>query len=176
VIEADKLDVMTYCSPPRSDIWISAFHYKKLFDGNLRPNQGGDSGLHLEHPYDLGSPWKLVLGDEKAVVSARAAYALVARWDVPVVVNVAGDTPAEFGEMAAMLDGVPGVAAVELNISCPNVDVGGIDLTPARLNIEIERDGNGMPLPFTPQQLEQMDIPGLIPVIIHNRKTQTLFP
>jgi dihydroorotate dehydrogenase (NAD+) catalytic subunit len=51
-----------------------------------------------------------------------------AGWDVPVVVNVAGDTIDEFGEMARRLDGVPGVAALELNISCPNVDIGGIEI------------------------------------------------
>ncbi len=51
-----------------------------------------------------------------------------ARWKTPVIVNIAGDTVEEFGEMAAMLDGVPGVAALELNISCPNVDIGGIEI------------------------------------------------
>jgi dihydroorotate dehydrogenase (NAD+) catalytic subunit len=51
-----------------------------------------------------------------------------ARWDTPVIVNVAGDTIDEFGEMAARLDGVPGIAAIELNVSCPNVDVGGIEI------------------------------------------------
>ncbi len=53
---------------------------------------------------------------------------LWAKWDVPVVVNVAGDTVDEFGEMAAALDGIPGIAALELNISCPNVDIGGIEI------------------------------------------------
>jgi dihydroorotate dehydrogenase (NAD+) catalytic subunit len=53
---------------------------------------------------------------------------LWATWDVPVVVNIAGDTIDEFGEMAARLDGLPGIAAIELNISCPNVDVGGMDI------------------------------------------------
>ena len=51
-----------------------------------------------------------------------------ARWDVPVIANIAGDTVEEFGEMAARLDGVPGIAAIELNISCPNVDIGGIEI------------------------------------------------
>lgn len=51
-----------------------------------------------------------------------------ATWDVPVIVNIAGDTVDEFGQMAARLDGVPGVAALELNISCPNVDIGGIEI------------------------------------------------
>lgn len=51
-----------------------------------------------------------------------------AQWDVPVIVNLAGDTVGEFGDMARELDGVPGIAALELNISCPNVDVGGIEI------------------------------------------------
>src|SRR5690606_18917617 len=51
-----------------------------------------------------------------------------AKWDVPVIVNIAADTIEEFGEMAAALDGIPGIAAIELNISCPNVDIGGIEI------------------------------------------------
>ena len=43
----------------------------------------------------------------------------------PVIVNIAGTTADEFGEIAKLLD-VPGVAALELNISCPNVKEGGI--------------------------------------------------
>ncbi|HET8626539.1 MAG TPA: dihydroorotate dehydrogenase [Thermomicrobiales bacterium] len=49
-----------------------------------------------------------------------------ARWDVPVLVNLAGDTVEEFAEMAAMLEETPGVAGVELNVSCPNVAAGGM--------------------------------------------------
>jgi len=49
-----------------------------------------------------------------------------ATWRVPVVVNIAGDTVEEFGELAARLDGVPGVSGLELNVSCPNVAVGGM--------------------------------------------------
>ena len=51
-----------------------------------------------------------------------------AGWDLPVIVNIAGDSTDEFGAMAGMLDGVPGIAAIELNISCPNVDTGGMDI------------------------------------------------
>jgi len=40
-----------------------------------------------------------------------------------VIVNIAGSTIEEYGELAARLD-VPGVAALELNISCPNVKEG----------------------------------------------------
>lgn len=49
----------------------------------------------------------------------------LAKYDVPVIVNIAGNTVEEYGELAKRLE-VSGVAAVELNISCPNVKQGGI--------------------------------------------------
>lgn len=47
------------------------------------------------------------------------------KYDVPVIVNIYGHSPEEYGRVAAKLD-VEGVAAVEINISCPNVKEGGI--------------------------------------------------
>jgi dihydroorotate dehydrogenase (NAD+) catalytic subunit len=47
-------------------------------------------------------------------------------WDVPVIVNVAGESIEDYVEVARRLDGVPGVAGIELNISCPNVGKGGL--------------------------------------------------
>ncbi|TMC01700.1 MAG: dihydroorotate dehydrogenase [Chloroflexi bacterium] len=51
---------------------------------------------------------------------------LWATWEFPVLVNVNGETVDEYGELAARLDGVPGVAGLEVNISCPNVREGGM--------------------------------------------------
>lgn len=42
-----------------------------------------------------------------------------------VIVNISGATVEEYGILAERLD-VPGVAAIELNVSCPNVKEGGI--------------------------------------------------
>ncbi len=42
----------------------------------------------------------------------------------PVVVSVSADTVAQFGEMTEALS-VPGVAAIELNVSCPNIEADG---------------------------------------------------
>ena len=47
-------------------------------------------------------------------------------WRVPVIVNVAGESIDDYVEVARRLDGVPGVAGIELNISCPNVGKGGL--------------------------------------------------
>ncbi len=44
----------------------------------------------------------------------------------PVIANFFGNTPEEYAEMAERLDRIPEVAAVEVNISCPNVKHGGI--------------------------------------------------
>lgn len=57
------------------------------------------------------------------VVSEMAP--LWATWSVPVIVNISGESLDEFEYLASTLDGVPGVAGLELNISCPNITRGG---------------------------------------------------
>jgi dihydroorotate dehydrogenase (NAD+) catalytic subunit len=46
--------------------------------------------------------------------------------DLAVLVNISGNTVEEYGIMAGKLNDVPGVAALEVNISCPNVKAGGL--------------------------------------------------
>ncbi|NCP78194.1 MAG: dihydroorotate dehydrogenase [Desulfuromonadales bacterium] len=48
------------------------------------------------------------------------------QYDTPVIANFFGNTRDEYAEVAARLDDVEGVAALEMNISCPNVKQGGI--------------------------------------------------
>ena len=48
------------------------------------------------------------------------------QFDVPVIVNIVGKTIEEYAEIAGRLDGVDGVAGLEINISCPNVKQGCI--------------------------------------------------
>jgi dihydroorotate dehydrogenase (NAD+) catalytic subunit len=50
----------------------------------------------------------------------------LARYDTAVIVNVCGDTVEEYAEVTRIVDDAPGVSAVEINISCPNVKVGGM--------------------------------------------------
>jgi len=72
------------------------------------------------------------------------------RWSVPVIVNVAGESIADYVEVVRRLDGVPGVAGVELNISCPNVGKGGlqfaIDAEAAGAVTAAVRRATGLPL------------------------------
>jgi len=55
------------------------------------------------------------------------------RYDVAVIVNIWGKTVEEYAEVAARLDGVPGIHGLEINISCPNLKAGG-----SAFGIEVE--------------------------------------
>jgi dihydroorotate dehydrogenase (NAD+) catalytic subunit len=46
--------------------------------------------------------------------------------DTVVVANVFGETEAEYVEVCEKLDEAAGVAAIELNVSCPNTEAGGM--------------------------------------------------
>jgi dihydroorotate dehydrogenase (NAD+) catalytic subunit len=46
-------------------------------------------------------------------------------WEVPAIVNISAESVQDFEMMARRLDDVPGVAAIEVNISCPNINAGG---------------------------------------------------
>ncbi len=71
-------------------------------------------------------------------------------WRTPVLVNVAGESVHDYVEVARRLDGVPGVAGIELNISCPNVGRGGlqfaIDATAAAEVTAAVRRATDLPL------------------------------
>ncbi len=47
-------------------------------------------------------------------------------WDATVFLSISAESVREFGEMAAMGRGVAGFSAVELNLSCPNVENGAL--------------------------------------------------
>jgi len=46
--------------------------------------------------------------------------------DTAVIVNIYGHTTEEYGAVATQLKGAEGVAALEINVSCPNVKKGGM--------------------------------------------------
>ena len=49
----------------------------------------------------------------------------IKKYKMNVIANISGSSVEDYGELAKLLD-VDGVAAIELNISCPNVKDGGI--------------------------------------------------
>lgn len=48
-------------------------------------------------------------------------------WKVPVIASILGSSVEEYGDMAARLEGAPGIAGLELNISSPNAQRGGME-------------------------------------------------
>jgi dihydroorotate dehydrogenase (NAD+) catalytic subunit len=60
----------------------------------------------------------------EAFVERQLPY--LASLKTAIIVSIAGKSQEEFVQMAARLESVPGIAALELNISCPNVS-GGVD-------------------------------------------------
>jgi len=70
-------------------------------------------------------------------------------WDVPVIANIAGETVDDYAELATRLDSVAGVAAIEMNISCPNVESGlefGVDPRAANEVTKAVRRRTDLPL------------------------------
>jgi len=67
----------------------------------------------------------------------------------PIIVSVAGRDGDEFVALCARLNGLKGVAAIELNISCPNVSGGvdlGTDATMCRKVVEGCRAASSVPI------------------------------
>jgi dihydroorotate dehydrogenase (NAD+) catalytic subunit len=48
-----------------------------------------------------------------------------AKWPVPVIVSLAGESASDVADAARRLEGVPGVSGIEVNLSVPNMSRGG---------------------------------------------------
>ena len=90
----------------------------------LRPRIGNPTPRVTETPAGMLNSIGLQNPGVDAVVEKYAG--IWQGWRVPVIVNVAGESIGDYVEVTRRLEGVPGIAAIELNISCPNVGKGGI--------------------------------------------------
>ena len=90
----------------------------------LKPRFGNEPPRVTETPAGMLNSIGLQNPGVDAVIEKYAA--LWASWPVPVIVNVAGESIEDYVSVVRKLDGVPGVAGIELNISCPNVGKGGL--------------------------------------------------
>src|SRR6202023_1101138 len=88
----------------------------------LRPREGNAPNRIAETPSGMLNAIGLQNPGVDHVVRVYAPR--WATWDVPVIVNVAGDSVDEYVAVATRLNRQPGVAGLELNISCPNVESG----------------------------------------------------
>ena len=108
--------------------------YSKLFDIQqlgaivckgifLEPREGNPQPRLVETASGMLNSIGLQGIGLKALLEEKAP--IWAKWKVPVLVNVAGDTVEEYWKIARALEGVPGISGIEVNISCPNVKNGG---------------------------------------------------
>jgi dihydroorotate dehydrogenase (NAD+) catalytic subunit len=71
-----------------------------------------------------------------AFIAEKMPY--LRQYDLAVVVNIAADRIEDFCTLAERLEPVPGIAALEVNISCPNQACGGIEFgTDPRLTRQV---------------------------------------
>jgi len=89
----------------------------------LKPRAGNPQPRLVETPSGMLNSIGLQNIGVKALIKEKAP--LWAGWRVPVIVNIAGETVEEYARLAKELDGVPGLSALEVNISCPNLSAGG---------------------------------------------------
>jgi dihydroorotate dehydrogenase (NAD+) catalytic subunit len=91
----------------------------------LKPREGNPQPRLAETPSGVLNSIGLQNIGAEAVIKEKAP--IWATWRVPVIVNIVGETVEEYAKLAKKLDGVAGIAALEVNISCPNIKAGGAE-------------------------------------------------
>lgn len=142
-----------------SGAWGYGEEYGELVDINklgaivtksitLEPREGNPPPRIVETPSGMLNSIGLQNDGLKAFLKTRLPY--LARFNTPVIANIAGKSKKEFVELAKTLAKAPQIKALELNISCPNVEKGGMQFgCSAELTKEMVkavRSATGMPL------------------------------
>ena len=91
---------------------------------SLNPRPGNAPPRIVETPCGMLNSIGLQNVGVDRFISEKMTY--LAGLNIPVIVNILGDSLAEYREITERLAGVPGVAGIEVNISCPNVKKGGV--------------------------------------------------
>lgn len=120
----------------------------------LEPRLGNPTPRIVETPAGILNAIGLQNPGVDAFISESLPYLLA--YDVPVLVNIAGNSLEDYGEITRRLnsvaskDGCRGVTGLEVNISCPNVKKGGLlfgtDPQMAYEVIKIVRENTKLPV------------------------------
>lgn len=90
---------------------------------SLRPRRGNPQPRIVETT--AGMLNAIGLQNDGVEAFLRDKLPLLPRHETAIIANLYATSPAEFAELAAILNDVEGVAALEVNVSCPNVKAGG---------------------------------------------------
>ena len=127
----------------------------------MKPRMGNRPWRTIETSAGLLNSIGLDNDGREAFITHHLPY--LATLPTAIIVSIAGSNHEEFVEMAAELDGKPGVAAIELNISCPNVAHGvdfGADAAMCGRLVAAVRGACGLPIlaKLTPNVTRIVDI------------------
>lgn len=100
---------------------IGAFVTKGL---SLKPRAGNPTPRIVETPGGMLNAIGLQNVGIDAFIQKKVPF--LRSVNTPAIANFFGNTVDEYAELAGRLDQIPEVAALEVNISCPNVKQGGI--------------------------------------------------
>jgi dihydroorotate dehydrogenase (NAD+) catalytic subunit len=90
---------------------------------SLEPRRGNPPPRIMETPGGMLNAIGLQNVGVKAFLGVKLPW--LRQFDTNVVVNIFGETLEEYGKVASALSGAAGIHALEVNISCPNVQKGG---------------------------------------------------
>ncbi len=104
----------------------------------LRPREGNPSPRIAETPMGILNSVGLQNPGVDAFLSEELPF--LRQYEVKVIANISGSTPEEYGILCGRLAGA-GVDMIEVNISCPNVNAGGLTFgTRPELAAEVTRE------------------------------------
>jgi dihydroorotate dehydrogenase (NAD+) catalytic subunit len=114
----------------------------------LKPREGNPPHRIAETPCGLLNSIGLQNVGVEAFIEKKMPF--LRRFDTRIITNITGTTVKEYGEICRRLDGVDGLHAIEVNLSCPNVREGGIQFgtDPKSLGAVVRetRDATSLPL------------------------------
>ncbi len=91
---------------------------------SLKPRAGNPPPRVMETPGGMLNAVGLQNIGVEAFISEKLPF--LRRFDTKVIANIYGETYEEYKKVARKLDEAKGVHALEINISCPNVQKGGL--------------------------------------------------
>jgi len=91
---------------------------------SLKPRMGNPPPRIIETASGMLNAIGLQNVGVRAFIEKKMPY--LRTLEVPVIANILGENAEEYQQIAELLSRAPGVAALEVNISCPNVSKGGI--------------------------------------------------
>ncbi len=91
---------------------------------SLEPRLGNPPPRIMETPCGMLNAVGLQNIGVRAFIKFKLPF--LTQFDVPVIANIYAESIDEFPRLAEILNDTPGVHALEVNISCPNVKKGGV--------------------------------------------------